>query len=104
MLSYLDSHTGDAFLDSHTGDAFQDSHTGDAPAVIVPIAPGPSRRLAIIDARLAVDLAAHCTLAAAENFLAGRIHFYQYRAFLWQEIAARAALAALEAGLGDFRG
>ncbi|RYP06944.1 hypothetical protein DL765_009310 [Monosporascus sp. GIB2] len=63
-----------------------------------------SRRLAARAARRALDLAAARTIAASEAVLNGDATIQEWRRAFWAELAAAAALAAIERGFGHFRG
>ncbi|KAK7402632.1 hypothetical protein QQX98_011612 [Neonectria punicea] len=66
--------------------------------------PGPSRRIAILNAEIELDQARHATIAAAQAVIAGHLWFADWLRFLRAEIAAEAALEALRRGFGEFRG
>jgi hypothetical protein len=63
-----------------------------------------SRRIATRNARIAVNVAAARLIAAAQALHNGTGTIDEWRRAFWAELAARAAVRALERGFGEFRG
>ena len=76
----------------------------DAAWLIIHIYRGPSRRLALRAAHLAVAAAAARTIAAAQAVINTTGTIEEWRRAYWAELGARAAATAINRGFGQFRG